>query len=60
MEKVLAIVGPTAVGKTALAIDLAQKFNGEIISGDSMQVYRHLDIGTAKPRRRNKHRRRTI
>lgn len=48
MEKVLAIVGPTAVGKTALAIDLAQKFNGEIISGDSMQVYRHLDIGTAK------------
>ncbi|MFD1550005.1 tRNA (adenosine(37)-N6)-dimethylallyltransferase MiaA [Levilactobacillus fuyuanensis] len=48
MEKVLAIVGPTAVGKTSLAIDLAQKFNGEIISGDSMQVYRHLDIGTAK------------
>lgn len=48
MEKVLAIVGPTAVGKTALAIRLAQKFNGEIISGDSMQVYRHLDIGTAK------------
>lgn len=48
MEKVLAIVGPTAVGKTALAIALAQKFNGEIISGDSMQVYRHLDIGTAK------------
>lgn len=48
MEKVLAIVGPTAVGKTALAIALAQEFNGEIISGDSMQVYRHLDIGTAK------------
>ncbi|QMU07788.1 tRNA (adenosine(37)-N6)-dimethylallyltransferase MiaA [Levilactobacillus suantsaii] len=48
MEKVLAIVGPTAVGKTALALKLAQKFNGEIISGDSMQVYRHLDIGTAK------------
>lgn len=48
MQKVLAIVGPTAVGKTALAIRLAQKFNGEIISGDSMQVYRHLDIGTAK------------
>ncbi|WP_261809424.1 tRNA (adenosine(37)-N6)-dimethylallyltransferase MiaA [Levilactobacillus humaensis] len=48
MEKVLAIVGPTAVGKTTLAIALAQKFNGEIISGDSMQVYRHLDIGTAK------------
>lgn len=48
MQKVLAIVGPTAVGKTALAIQLAQRFNGEIISGDSMQVYRHLDIGTAK------------
>jgi len=48
MEKVLAIVGPTAVGKTSLAIALAQKFNGEIISGDSMQVYRHLSIGTAK------------
>lgn len=48
MTKVLAIVGPTAVGKTSLAIRLAQEFNGEIISGDSMQVYRHLNIGTAK------------
>lgn len=48
MKKVIAIVGPTAVGKTSLSIDLAQKFNGEIISGDSMQVYRTLDIGTAK------------
>ncbi|UQS86673.1 tRNA (adenosine(37)-N6)-dimethylallyltransferase MiaA [Nicoliella spurrieriana] len=48
MQKVLAIVGPTAVGKTALSIQLAQQFDGEIISGDSMQVYRHLDIGTAK------------
>ena len=37
-EKVLAIVGPTAVGKTALSLDLAKKFNGEIISGDSLQV----------------------
>ncbi|USS86718.1 tRNA (adenosine(37)-N6)-dimethylallyltransferase MiaA [Fructilactobacillus cliffordii] len=46
--KVLAVVGPTAVGKSDLALSLAQKFNGEIISGDSMQVYRHLDIGTAK------------
>ena len=46
--KVLMIVGPTAVGKTDLSITLAKKFNGEIISGDSMQVYRHLDIGTAK------------
>lgn len=48
MEKVLAIVGPTAVGKTNLSIDIAKKFNGEIISGDSMQVYQKLDIGTAK------------
>ncbi|MBO0450872.1 tRNA (adenosine(37)-N6)-dimethylallyltransferase MiaA [Candidatus Enterococcus murrayae] len=46
--KVITIVGPTAVGKTSLSIDLAKKFNGEIISGDSMQVYRGLDIGTAK------------
>lgn len=45
---VIVIVGPTAVGKTALSIELAQKFDGEIISGDSMQVYRGLDIGTAK------------
>ncbi|MBW1605662.1 tRNA (adenosine(37)-N6)-dimethylallyltransferase MiaA [Lactobacillus sp. Sy-1] len=48
MQKVLGIVGPTAVGKTTLSIQLAHQFNGEIISGDSMQVYRHLDIGTAK------------
>lgn len=48
MTKVVAIVGPTAVGKTALSIKLAHHFNGEVISGDSMQVYRHLDIGTAK------------
>lgn len=47
-EKVLVIVGPTAVGKTALSVQLAQTFNGEIISGDSLQVYRNLDIGTAK------------
>jgi len=47
-QKVLLIAGPTAVGKTALSLTLAKQFNGEIISGDSMQVYRHLDIGTAK------------
>lgn len=47
-QKVLLIVGPTAVGKTDLSIKLAKKLNGEIISGDSMQVYRGLDIGTAK------------
>lgn len=47
-QKLILIVGPTAVGKTALSLTLAQQFNGEIISGDSMQVYRKLDIGTAK------------
>jgi tRNA dimethylallyltransferase len=48
MLKLAAIVGPTAVGKTELAIRLAQKLGGEIISCDSMQVYRGMDIGTAK------------
>lgn len=48
MEKIIVIAGPTAVGKTALSIKLAQKFNGEIINGDSMQVYKDLNIGTAK------------
>ncbi|MGO3732794.1 MAG: tRNA (adenosine(37)-N6)-dimethylallyltransferase MiaA [Vagococcus sp.] len=47
-QKVLVIVGPTAVGKTALSIHMAKRFNGQIISGDSLQVYRQLDIGTAK------------
>lgn len=47
-EKIIVIVGPTAVGKTSLSIKLAQKFNGEIINGDSMQIYKELDIGTAK------------
>jgi len=45
----LLLAGPTAVGKSALALELAKKLNGEIISVDSMQVYRGLDIGTAKP-----------
>ena len=49
--KIIAIVGPTAVGKTALAIELAKRYNGEIISCDSMQVYKGMDIGTAKPTR---------
>ena len=49
--KIIAIVGPTAVGKTSLAIQLAKRYNGEIISCDSMQVYRGMDIGTAKPTR---------
>lgn len=47
-QKVIVIVGPTAVGKTKLSLEVAKKFNGEIISGDSMQVYRGMDIGTAK------------
>ncbi|GAA3323865.1 tRNA (adenosine(37)-N6)-dimethylallyltransferase MiaA [Ectobacillus funiculus] len=47
-EKVVVIIGPTAVGKTKLSIDMAKAFDGEIISGDSMQVYREMDIGTAK------------
>ena len=47
-EKIIVIVGPTAVGKTQLGIKLAQAFNGEVINGDSMQVYKGLDIGTAK------------
>ncbi|MGG4499198.1 tRNA (adenosine(37)-N6)-dimethylallyltransferase MiaA [Brevibacillus reuszeri] len=47
-EKLVVIVGPTAVGKTNLSLELASEFEGEIISGDSMQVYRGMDIGTAK------------
>ncbi|WP_438477497.1 tRNA (adenosine(37)-N6)-dimethylallyltransferase MiaA [Streptococcus pluranimalium] len=47
-KKIIVVAGPTAVGKTALGIQLAQRFNGEIISGDSQQVYQQLDIGTAK------------
>ncbi|MCM3610872.1 tRNA (adenosine(37)-N6)-dimethylallyltransferase MiaA [Planococcus sp. MERTA32b] len=48
MIDVMAIVGPTASGKTALGIELAKAFNGEIINGDSMQIYRDMSIGTAK------------
>ena len=46
--KILAVVGPTASGKTALAVELAKRLDGEIISCDSMQVYKGMDIGTAK------------
>ena len=49
MNKLLVIVGPTGVGKTRLAVQLAQKQNGEIVNADSRQVYRYMDIGTAKP-----------
>ncbi len=48
MKKVLVILGPTGVGKTDLSIKIAKKFNGEIISGDSVQVFRELNIGSAK------------
>ena len=47
-EKIVVVAGPTASGKTALGIALAKDFNGEIVSADSMQVYRGMDIGTAK------------
>ena len=51
LPKILAIVGPTASGKSALAIKLARKFGGEIVSADSRQIYRGMDVGTAKPLR---------
>ena len=49
MEKVIAIIGPTAVGKTALSFTLAEQYGTDLISGDAYQIYRHMDIGTAKP-----------
>ena len=47
--KIIVVCGPTAIGKTTVGIHLADKFSGEIIGADSMQIYRHMDIGTAKP-----------
>ena len=49
MNKVIIVLGPTGVGKTSFSILLATALKTEIISADSMQVYRHMDIGTAKP-----------
>src|ERR1700722_11945403 len=49
----IAVVGPTASGKTSLSISLAKKFHGEIVSADSRQIYREMDIGTAKAQREN-------
>ena len=49
LPKLIAIVGPTASGKTALSIALAKKYRGEIVSADSRQIYRDMNIGTAKP-----------
>ena len=51
MNKIICIAGPTASGKTALAVELAKVLDGEVVSCDSMQVYRYMDIGTAKPTR---------
>ena len=48
-DRLVAIVGPTGAGKSRLALHLAQTFDGEIVSADSRQIYRHMDIGTAKP-----------
>ena len=48
MERVIVVVGPTGVGKTKMGVALAKYFNGEVISGDSMQIYKTMDIGTAK------------
>ena len=49
MNHIICIAGPTASGKTALAVELAKELNGEVVSCDSMQVYKRMDIGTAKP-----------
>jgi len=49
MSKLIAIIGPTGIGKTKRAIQLASRFDGEIINADSRQIYRYMDIGTAKP-----------
>ena len=48
-KQIVVICGPTASGKTALSIALAKAFDGEVVSADSMQIYRGMDIGTAKP-----------
>jgi len=51
MNNIICIAGPTASGKTALAVELAKEFHGEVVSCDSMQIYKRMDIGTAKPTR---------
>ena len=51
---IIVIIGPTGVGKTKLSVELAKKVNGEIINADSMQVYKGLDIGTAKIKKEEK------
>ena len=54
MKRLITIVGPTAVGKTSLSLRLAKRYQTEIISGDSRQMFRHMDIGTAKPTQEEK------
>ncbi|MEI6126623.1 MAG: isopentenyl transferase family protein, partial [Pseudomonadota bacterium] len=54
--KILVIQGPTGIGKTAIALRLSRHFPVEIINADSMQFYRHMDIGTAKPTRQERER----
>ena len=49
MDRIICVVGPTASGKTKLAVQLAKAYGGEVVSCDSMQIYKHMDIGTAKP-----------
>jgi len=49
LPRIVVLTGPTGVGKTALAVDLVERFGGEVVSADSRQVYRYLDVGTAKP-----------
>src|SRR5678815_3919953 len=56
MHPVVAIVGPTASGKTELSLFLAESFSGEIVNYDSLQIFRHLNIGTAKPTPAERHR----
>ena len=53
-KHILVVAGPTAVGKTEYAIEAAKAFNGEIVSCDSMQLYRYMDIGSAKPTRKER------
>ena len=50
-QSIICVVGPTASGKTRLSVELAKAYDGEVVSCDSMQLYRRMDIGTAKPTR---------
>ncbi len=54
LKKLVVVLGPTASGKTKMAVKLAKKFNGEIVSADSRQVYKGMDIGTAKPTKKER------